>query len=409
MHAASCNRHTERREEVPRKESDVAELRPDCPDSVAQPSISIQVCLRTCWPGCGRLTVEKSDPERAGTLAETVPAGLEQGPMGDIRRREFVTLLGGLAVWPIAARGQQPVRIAKVGHLESGLPSSSPNLLAAFRQGLRELGHVEGQNLFIERRYAEGREERLPQLAEELVQFGVDIIFAIGPPQALAAAKATDRIPIVFVGGGDPVAMGLVKSLAHPGGNLTGLTFVTVELASKRMQLLKDAVPDAKRVAVLWNPSNVVNKLELENAETTAQALGLTSLPVEIRVLDDIDGAFAAMTRQGADAALVLSSPLTFPNRPRIVESALRARMPTLGALREYAQAGVLMSYGPSYADHCRRAATYVDRILKGAKPADLPVQLPTTFELVINLKTAKAIGLELPPTLLARADEVIE
>jgi putative tryptophan/tyrosine transport system substrate-binding protein len=329
--------------------------------------------------------------------------------MGDIRRREFVTLLGGLAVWPIAARGQQPVRIAKVGHLESGLPSSSPNLLAAFRQGLRELGHVEGQNLFIERRYAEGREERLPQLAEELVQFGVDIIFAIGPPQALAAAKATDRIPIVFVGGGDPVAMGLVKSLAHPGGNLTGLTFVTVELASKRMQLLKDAVPDAKRVAVLWNPSNVVNKLELENAETTAQALGLTSLPVEIRVLDDIDGAFAAMTRQGADAALVLSSPLTFPNRPRIVESALRARMPTLGALREYAQAGVLMSYGPSYADHCRRAATYVDRILKGAKPADLPVQLPTTFELVINLKTAKAIGLELPPTLLARADEVIE
>ena len=300
-------------------------------------------------------------------------------------------------------------RIAKIGHLESGLPSSSPNLLAAFRQGLRELGYVEGQNLFIERRYAEGREERLPQLAEELVQFGVDIIFAIGPPQALAAAKATDQIPIVFVGGGDPVAMGLVKSLAQPGGNLTGLTFVTVELASKRMQLLKDAVPDAKRVAVLWNPSNVVNKLELENATTTAEALGLTPLPVEIRVLDDIDGAFGAMTRQRADAALVLSSPLTFPNRPRIVESALRARMPTLGALREYAEAGVLMSYGPSYADHCRRAATYVDQIFKGAKPADLPVQLPTTFELVINLKTAKALGLEVPPTLLARADEVIE
>ena len=330
--------------------------------------------------------------------------------MFDMRRREFITLLGGAAVaWPLDARAQQPVRIAKIGHLESGFPSSSPNLLAAFRQGLRELGYVEGQNLFIERRYGEGREERLPQLAEELVQFGVDVIFAIGPPQALAAAKATDRIPIVFVGGGDPVAMGLVKSLARPGGNLTGLTFVTVELASKRIQLLKDAVSIAERVAVLWNPNNVINKLELEKATTTAEALGLTPLPFEIRLLDDIEGAFIAMTRQRADAALVLSSPLTFPNRARIVESALRARMPTLGALREYAEAGVLMSYGPSYADHCRRAATYVDQILKGTKPADLPVQLPTTFELVINLKTAKALGLDIPPTLLARADEVIE
>jgi ABC-type uncharacterized transport system substrate-binding protein len=237
----------------------------------------------------------------------------------------------------------------------------------------------------------------------------VDVIFAIGPPQALAAAKATNRIPIVFVGGGDPVAMGLVKSFARPGGNLTGLTFVTVELASKRIQLLKDAVPIAKRVAVLWNPTNVINKLELEKATATAETLGLTPLSIETRVLDDIEGAFTAMTRQRADAVLVLSSPLTFPNRPRIVESALRARMPTLGALREYAEAGVLMSYGPSYADHCRRAATYADQILKGAKPADLPVQLPTTFELVINLKTAKALGLEVPPTLLARADEVIE
>ena len=203
--------------------------------------------------------------------------------------------------------------------------------------------------------------------------------------------------------------MGLVKSLARPGGNLTGLTFVTVELASKRMQLLKDAVSIAERVAVLWNPNNLINKLELEKATTTAEALGLTSLPIEIRVLDDLEGAFIAMARQRADAALILSSPLTFPNRARTVELALRARMPTLGALREYAEAGVLMSYGPSYADHCRRAATYVDQILKGAKPADLPVQLPTTFELVINLKTAKVLGLDVPPSLLARADEVIE
>ncbi len=184
--------------------------------------------------------------------------------MPDIRRREFIAVLAGAAAaWPLTASAQQPVRIAKIGHLESGWPSSSPNLLAAFRQGLRELGYAEGQNLFIERRYAEGSEERLPQLAQELVQFGVDVIFAIGPPQALAAAKATEKIPIVFVGGGDPVAMGLVKSLARPGGNLTGLTFVTVELASKRAQLLKDAVPTSKRMAVLWNPNNVVNNWSL--------------------------------------------------------------------------------------------------------------------------------------------------
>jgi putative ABC transport system substrate-binding protein len=326
-----------------------------------------------------------------------------------MRRREFIGItFGAVVVWPMTARGQQS-RIAKIGHLESGFPSTSPNLLAAFRQGLNELGYVEGKNIFIVSRYGEGREERLSELAEELVQFPVDVIFAIGPPQAVAAAKATNKIPIVFVGGGDPVEMGLVKSFAHPGGNATGLTFITVDLASKRIQLLKEALPSAKRVAILWNPDNTINKLELKEATTTAEALGLTPFPIEIRVLDDIDGAFAAMASQHADAALILSSPLTFPNRPRIVAAALKANMPTLGALREYAQAGVLMSYGPSYADHCRRAATYVDQILKGAKPADLPVQLPTTYELVVNLKTAKALGLSVPPTLLAQADDVIE
>jgi ABC-type uncharacterized transport system substrate-binding protein len=323
-----------------------------------------------------------------------------------IERRTFLATLGGAAAaWPLAARAQQPVRIAKIGHLESGLPSSSPNLLAAFREGLRKLGYLEGQNLFIVSRYGEGKEERLPQLAKELVEYGVDVIFAIGPPQALAAAKATDRIPIVFVGGGDPVQLGLIKSFAHPGGNVTGLTFVTVELASKRIQLLKEAIPTAKRVGILWNPNNTINKLELTQATRTAESLGLTPLPIEIRVL----AAFAGATSQRADATLILSSPLTFPNRSVIVKSALNARLPTLGAIREYAQAGVLMSYGPSYADHCRRAATYVDQILKGAKPAELPVQLPTTFELVINMKTAQALAIELPPTLLARADEVIE
>jgi putative ABC transport system substrate-binding protein len=327
-----------------------------------------------------------------------------------MRRREFIAMvLGAVSVSTPAALGQQSPRIAKIGHLESGFPSSAPNLLAAFRQGLRDLGYVDGQNLFIVSRYGEGREERLRQLADELVQYGVDVIFAIGPPQALAAAKATDKIPIVFVGGGDPVQMGLVKSFAHPGGNATGLTFVTVDLASKRIQLLKEAIPSAKRVAILWNPDNTINKLELKEAMTSAEALTLATLLIEIRVLDDIDEAFVAMANQRADAALVLSSPLTFPNRPRIATSALKAGIPTLGALREYAQAGLLMSYGPSYADHCRRAATYVDKILKGAKPGDLPVQLPITFELIINMKTARTLHLEVPPTLIARADEVIE
>jgi putative ABC transport system substrate-binding protein len=307
-----------------------------------------------------------------------------------VKRRDFITLLGGAAAWPFAARAQQTKRIFKVGHLESGLPSSSPYLLAAFQQGLRKLGYIEGENLFIERRYAEGLEERLPQLAAELVRFGVDVIFAIGPPQALAAAKATSTIPIVFVGGGDPVAIGLVKSLAHPGGNVTGLTLVTVELAAKRIQLLKEVVPTASRVAILWNPNNSINKLE-------------------IRTPEDIEGAFGAMTRDQADALFILSSPLTFPNRARIAKLASNAGLPTLVPLREYVEAGFLTSYGPSYTEHCRQAATYVDQILKGAKPADLPVQLPTRLELVINLKTVKALGLEVPPTLLARADEVIE
>ena len=327
-----------------------------------------------------------------------------------MRRREFITFLGGTAAaWPLIARAQQPTRIFKIGHIESGTPSTSPNLLAAFKQGLRELGYVEGQNMFIERRYGEGREERLPQLAAELVQFGVDVIFAIGPPQALAAAKATDKIPIVFVGGGDPVEVGLVKSFAHPGGNVTGLTFVTVEIASKRIQLLKQAVPAAKRVAIVWNPKNLINKLELKEAKTAAEALGLTPLPFEIQAVDDIGEAFLAMARENVDAALVLSSPLTFPNRPRIVQAALKAHIPAMGALREYTESGVLISYGPSYADHCRRAATFVDQILKGAKPADLPVQLPTAFELVINLKTAKALGIQVPASLIAEANEVIE
>jgi putative tryptophan/tyrosine transport system substrate-binding protein len=329
---------------------------------------------------------------------------------GDMRRRVFISLLGSAAVaWPLALRAQQLTRKVKIGHLESGTPSSTPSLLAAFREGLRELGYVEGRNLVIESRYAYGREENLPQLAVELVRSDVDVIFAIGPPQALAAAKATSTIPIVFVGGGDPVELGLVKSLSHPGGNVTGLTFVAVELAPKRIQLLNEAVPEAKHVAILWNPNNAVNKLELAKATTAGNALGLTLLPVEIETPDHIEAAFSAMSKAGAEAALVTSSPITFPNRKLIAKFAMKAHLPSMVALREYAEAGAFMSYGPSYADHCRRAATYVDQILKGRKPADLPVQQPTNFELVFNLKTAKALGVRVPGKLLAIADGVIE
>jgi putative tryptophan/tyrosine transport system substrate-binding protein len=236
-----------------------------------------------------------------------------------------------------------------------------------------------------------------------------DIVDGLPNGQGVLTLKMLATGAVLFVGGGDPVQMGLIKSFAHPGGNVTGLTFVTVDLASKRIQLLKEAVSAATRIAILWNPDNTINKLELKEATRTGEALGLTPLPIEIRRIEDIDSAFDAMISQHADAALVLSSPLTFPNRSRIATSALKARVPTLGALREYAEGGVLMSYGPSYADHCRRAASYVDQILKGAKPADLPVQLPTAYELVINLKTAKALELPISPNLLARADAVIE
>jgi putative tryptophan/tyrosine transport system substrate-binding protein len=205
------------------------------------------------------------------------------------------------------------------------------------------------------------------------------------------------------------VELGLIKSYAHPGGNVTGLTLVAVELAAKRIQLLKEAIPAAVRVAVPWNPDQPINKLELNEATTGGGAIGLTVLPVEIKTAEDIEGAFSAMTRNRVDAVLLLSSPLTFPNRARLAELALKARLPMLVPLREYVEAGFLLSYGPSYVEHCRQAATYVDKILKGAKPADLPVQLPRTLQLVINLKTAKALGVTIPVSLLTRADEVIE
>lgn len=327
-----------------------------------------------------------------------------------MKRREFLGVLGGAAaIWPLSARAQQVKRIHKVGYIEAGSPSSSPSLLAAFQEGLRKLGYVEGENLFIERRYAEGLEERLPQLANELVRFGVNIIFAVGIPPALAAAKATSTIPIVFVGGGDPVATGLAQSLSRPGGNVTGLSLVAIELAAKRVQLLKEVFAEASRVAVLWNPNYSINKLELEEASRAAKTLDLTLLPIEIRTPEDLDGAFDAVARDKADALFLISSSVTFPNRARIAKLVSIAKIPALVPLREYLETGFVVSYGPSFTDSCKRASTYVDQILKGAKPADLPIQLPTKLEFVVNAKAAKAIDFKISPMLIVRADEVIE
>jgi putative tryptophan/tyrosine transport system substrate-binding protein len=325
-----------------------------------------------------------------------------------MRRREVLGLMGAIPAFPISALAQPSRRIVKIGHMESSSPSGSPELLVAFRERLRELGYVEGQNLFLERRYAEGRSEHLPTLAAELVRSGVDIIFAVGPNAALAAANATKTIPIVFVGGGDPVEIGLVKSLARPGGNVTGLTLFAVELAAKRLELLKSALPAATRIAVLRAASNTDNRLQLDHVMEAARSLDVTILPLEVREITEIERAFIAMRAEHADAALLLSSPLTFPNRFLIAKSALDARVPFMTALREYTVAGALMSYGPSYADHCRRAADFVHQIVNGAKPGDLPVQQPTRVALVINLNTANALGLDLPPSFLANADEVI-
>ena len=280
--------------------------------------------------------------------------------------------------------------------------------MAAFRDRLRELGYDLSQYM-IDSRYAEGYDERLPELAADLVRGKPDVIFAVGPPPASAAARATNTIPMIFVGVGDPVGTGLVPSLARPPGNVTGITLLAVELAAKRLQILKEAVPEATRIAILWNPGNAVNGRELKEAQASAAALAVTLLPVELRSPDEFDEAFAATGRNRPDALFVLSSPVTFLNRPRITGFATKRRLPTICALREYALAGCLMSYGPSYADHFRRAATYVDRILKGAKPSDLPVEQPTTFELVINARTAKTLGLTIPPSVLARADQIIE
>jgi putative ABC transport system substrate-binding protein len=308
---------------------------------------------------------------------------------------------------PLAAPAQQsPGKTARIGLL---FFVTSPSLDEAFRQGLRELGYVEGQNIAIEYRSAEGKVERLPGLAAELVRLKVDVIVAASPPATEAAKRATSTIPIVFTVSGDPVAEGLVASLARPGGNITGLATISPALVGKQLEMLKGVVPKASRMAILQNPSNQGHPRAVRQAEDAARVLGVRLQVLKARTPSEIEAAFAAMRSQRADGVLVLRDAEFRAQRAQIVALAAKSRLPAVYGLREEAEAGGLMAYGASVPQLFRRAATYVDKILKGAKPADLPVEQPTKFELVINLKTAKALGLTIPSSLLGQAEEVIQ
>ena len=308
------------------------------------------------------------------------------------------------------ADAQEATKVYRIGRLSAGPPIESDPSLEAFRQGLREFGYVEGQNLVIEHRYAEGRLEWLPALAAELVQLQVDVIVAGGTAAIRAAQYATRTIPIVMAVAYEPVGEGLVASLAQPGGNITGLSWLGAELPGKRLEILKETVPQLSRIAVLANPANPAYTPGMHNMTVAAKALALQLHVVEVRRADELDTAFATMTREGVDALLVLEDSLLLSGlRSRIAELAATHRLPAMYGWRYHVDAGGLMAYGPSQPDMFRRAATYVDKILKGAKPGDLPVEQPMKFELVINLKAAKALGLVIPPVLLFQATEVIQ
>ncbi|HEV2056384.1 MAG TPA: ABC transporter substrate-binding protein [Methylomirabilota bacterium] len=309
---------------------------------------------------------------------------------------------------PLAAEAQAPAKVPRIGFLTTPSRTNDPRL-GAFLQGLRELGYVEGQNIAIEYRFAEGRPERLPALAAELVRLKVDVIVTGGPPAPEAAKQATSTIPIVFTVAGDPVAEGLVASIARPGGNITGLTSIAPEVVGKQLELLKEVVPKISRVAVLQNPNHPGHPSMLRQAEGPARALGMQLHILQAGSPLEFDAAFAAMRSQRAGGVLVLRDSFFIAHRTQIVALAAKNRLPAVYGLREHVEAGGLMAYGANVPLMYRRAATYVDKILRGAKPADLPVEQPTRFELVINLKTAKALGLTIPQSLLARADEVIQ
>ena len=331
--------------------------------------------------------------------------------MTGLRLAFSITLLLGGLFSPLAVRAQQAAKVPRIGYL-AGDRAASPHLIEAFRQGLRDLGYVEGSNVLIEYRDAEGKFERLPALAAELVALKVDVIVAGGTPLILAAKQATRTLPIVFAAASDPVTDGLVTSLARPGGNVTGLSNIAPDLVGKRLELLKQAVPGVNRVAILWQPGGTGERTEQDmrkGAEAAARALGVRLQFLEARGPADFDRAFSDMTRERAGALTSLGGSMFFSERRRLVDLAAKNRLPALYQQREFVDAGGLMSYGANLADNFRGAAGYVDKILKGTKPGDLPIEQPTKFELVINTKTAKALGLTIPPSLLQRADHVIQ
>ena len=324
-----------------------------------------------------------------------------------MRRREFIGIAGGAAVWPLAGRAQQP-QMPVIGYISGGSASFYQSILPAFREGLREQGYIEGQNVTIEYRWAEGDYDRLPAFATEFVSRKVNVIAATGP-SSMAAKAATSTIPIVFTSGSDPVADGRVVSLARPGGNLTGVSFLTVELNPKRFELISEMVPQARTIGLLFNPNQASTETVIRQVAAAAKAKS-----IELKVLDvsagvDFETAFVALQKFKAGALIVQTDPFIDARRDQLIDLAARFAVPAIYGFREFALAGGLMSYGVSITDVYRHAGLYVGKILKGAKPAELPVQQPTKFELIINLKTAKTLSLTIPPTLLARADEVVE
>jgi putative ABC transport system substrate-binding protein len=325
-----------------------------------------------------------------------------------MKRRAFITLLGGAAAWPLAAYGQQAGKVYRVGFLWEG-PDVFPDEIEAFRQGLSALGYVEGRNLTIEYRWGEGKPERMLALAKELVRLKVDIIVAPSSIYTEAAKQATSTIPIIFMSHADPLGTGHVASLAHPGGNVTGLSLMMPETTVKGLELFKEVVPALSRVAVIFDPATPSHGPALNAAEAGGPKLGLRIRPVPVRRATEYESAFSSIVREHADGVLVLSTPLFIAGAKPLADLTMAHKLPSLFGPRHNVQAGGLMSYSPDRADQWSRAGVYVDKVLKGATPADLPVQQPMKFELVINLKTAKALGLEIPPMLLGRADAVID
>jgi len=330
-----------------------------------------------------------------------------------MKRREFIAALGGAATWPLAARAQQPAgRIYRVGYLAGGSRQTQLKFIKAFDEGLRSLGYRVGQNIVIEYGFADGEVQRLPGLAADMVRLGVDVIVSGNSLSTAAAMKATTTIPIIMASSADPVSAGFVTSLARPGGNVTGFSLDggnESEMQGKRLALLKEALPNLRRVGMLWNPDGWLDPARLESMRDVTQPLGLEVVAVEARGLDTLEQAFATMAREQMQAFILVSDTVLFNYRQQIGVMALKNRLPSTSSLKEFAEAGLLLSYGPDFQSLFRGAAGFIDRIFKGAKAADLPVELPTKFELVINLKTAKALGIEVPASLLLRADQVIE